>query len=304
MTYTRVNDFEQIVKLAEALVKEDGTAVQLNFTLQVAFDAELLKEPQLQDVSQWASDWQAIDRPERLYFSHGQYIGKDGVQYIVDELRNKPDSNRALISLISQKHLVGSGDAPIPSFMILQFSRVGETLYATAYFRALEVSKFFRINVEEIRQICECIRSEQRDIQVVHLTVHAFRAYFNPNINTLEVPPLDLLREVHILQILEDNPSELAGLIRDKKKHTTVIDSTAFSLIAGILADKRLSQKIPPHPNSPLIDRLLAEIIGKSQKLSNSRKSSSHHDDVQKDANALAELIGQLAEEFEKWKSA
>lgn len=304
MTYTYVTDFEQIVKFAETLVKESGRDVQLNFTLQVAFDATLLKEPQLQDVSQLASDWQAIDRPETLHFSHGQYIGEDGIQYIVDELRSKPDSNRALMSLISQEHLVGSGDTPIPSFMILQFSRVGETLYATAYFRALEVSKFFRINVEEIRLICERIRSDQRDIQLIHLTVHAFRAYFNRNINTLEVPRLDLLREVHLLKILESDPSELAGLIRDKKKHTTVINSNPFRLIAGLLADNKLSQKIPSHPNKPLIDRLLAEIIAKSQKLSDSRKSSSHHNDVQQDAEALAELIGQLAEECEKWKSA
>ena len=83
-----------------------------------------------------------------LHINHGSYIG-DGLEHIIDELKNKPSSNRALFSLISQKDISKSGDNPIPSFMIFQTCIDDNILYCSVYFRALEVSTFLRINTEE-----------------------------------------------------------------------------------------------------------------------------------------------------------
>ena len=55
--------------------------------------------------------------PPALYMSHGEYIHRhgDGIQYLIDQLVKKPTGNRAIISLIDMKDLIGSGDDPRPS---------------------------------------------------------------------------------------------------------------------------------------------------------------------------------------------
>ncbi|MET3855381.1 hypothetical protein [Rhizobium sp. OAE497] len=302
MKYSEINNFEEIINMASAVVQAEDGDVSMNFTIQVKFSTDLLRAPQLQDVSDLAMSWQAVKPPEELHFSHGQFIGENGIDYIITELENKPDSNRALMSLISQQHLLESGDNPIPSFMILQFSRSGDTLYATTYFRALEVSKFLRINIEEIRQVCERIRKIELDLKEVRLTIFAFRAYHNPSINTLQVPQLDRLGEARIVKKLEKAPWEFASLIKDKKKHSTVVTWHAFEALAKILEDKILSEDIPAHPNKARVISLLRKAIDQSQKLAEVRRKSSHHDDIQKLVAELATTLDKLVLEFEKWK--
>jgi thymidylate synthase len=97
-----------------------------------------------------AKDYQNPVKPPSLYINHGEYITSDGIVHIINELKLKQTSNRALLSLINQEDIIGSGDNPIPSFMVLQFSLEGEELYVTTYFRALEVANFLNVNLEEI----------------------------------------------------------------------------------------------------------------------------------------------------------
>lgn len=301
MAYKEVSNLEEIIAQACEAVKAEKTNASMNFMHQFRFNAELLKEPRLLDVEELANDWQSVSKPEHLYFSHGEYIGENGIPFITQELREKPDSNRAIISLISQQHILKSGDTPIPSFMLVQFSRIGKALYATVYFRALEVSKFLRINIEEIRQMCEKIRDSSRDITEVCLTIFAFRAYYNPGINTLMVPEIDRLSEVHLLKRLEKSPRDLAELIRDKNKHQTVVTWKSFEYLLNILEDSELNSDLKPHLNNKLLTSLLREIIKYSDQLSNLRKTASHHDDITELGSVLSKKLDELASEFEKW---
>ena len=72
-----------------------------------------------------------------------------------------------------------SRDHPIPSFLLFQVTVEDNILYATTYFRALEIAKFLKINVQEIKLnllkiIQEC---NLRHITKVRVTIHAFNAY-------------------------------------------------------------------------------------------------------------------------------
>ncbi|MEC0313654.1 hypothetical protein P8797_11505 [Bacillus subtilis] len=156
--YHEVEHFDQIIELAKAQANESHN-YKLNFNLPIKISATHLSEPHFPDVEDIARDYHQEEKPSRLYLSHGQYYkGPDGIKYIINELNNKSDGNRAVLSLINQADIVGSGDNPIPSFMVMQFSRENQKdLYVTTYFRALEVSKFLRINLEEFRLIFQLI---------------------------------------------------------------------------------------------------------------------------------------------------
>lgn len=102
-----------------------------------------------------AKEWQDITKPDHLHINHGEFIHKygDAYEFISQELIKKRDSNRAVISMINMKNIIDSGDEPIPSFMLLQFGFSNDNftkLFVTAYFRALEVSRFLPINLAEI----------------------------------------------------------------------------------------------------------------------------------------------------------
>ena len=113
---------------------------------------------------------------------------------MIKELKNKEDSNRAVISLIDSKKIIGTGDKPIPSFLILQFSfeNSKRKLICAAYYRALEVSRFLPINIAEICLIIDQLQSAFGGIEEFQLTIHAFLAKIIPNFNCLKVAEIDL----------------------------------------------------------------------------------------------------------------
>jgi hypothetical protein len=112
--FQRYDSFEDIATEGLRQVGQAGASALLNFMLQARFGATLLREPQLLDVAAKAELWQRHSTPPELYFSHGQYIREDGLLNLISELRQKTDSNRAVVSLISQNDIVGSGDRPLP----------------------------------------------------------------------------------------------------------------------------------------------------------------------------------------------
>jgi hypothetical protein len=150
-----------------------------------------------------AQKWQAAERPPDLFINHGEFIHKhgDGVGYIHDELRRKPDSNRACLCLINMKEFLESHDDPIPSFLVLQFGFPGgqfRRIVVGAYFRALEVRSFLPINLAEI---CERLRELKRDfphMDTFELHVLAFRAYSREAFHCLARAELDIAGPVAI----------------------------------------------------------------------------------------------------------
>ena len=296
--YKNITSFEEIIKLSKSEIVSDE--YKMNFNIKVEFDIDLI-ENSLNDVHDLAVDFQNPKCPDNLHMNHGEHIHKknDGIQNIIDELKNKKNSNRAIISLINQEDIVGSGDNPIPSFMILQFSiENNNTLYLTLYFRALEVSKFLRINIEEIRIIIENIKTEIVNIDKVFLNIIAFRAYVEEDINPLQRAELDLLISKKIFGILKKEPKELIKLLEEKKTSSTIIEYKSYQDIIEWMEDTDSADDIHKGIMKPIIKKLFKDIVEISIEIEDIRTKSSHsHDINSKQCNykdKLDELIKEL----------
>ncbi|KKI86325.1 hypothetical protein [Shouchella clausii] len=295
-----VENFEEIITLAKETVNQVQNGYRLNFTLKVQYDINIIKKPQLLDVAKEAEDWQNPQQPKHLHINHGKYITEKGVDYIIEELKRKSQSNRAVMSLINQGDIIDSGDNPIPSFMVLQFSIEGTELYITAYFRALEVSKFLRINIEEIRLIAKEIYDQIIGLTEVKLNVFAFRAYIKENQSSLKRQEIDLLKERHILRLMQDNPEKLIVLLKDKKEASTVIENKSLHHIYEILTDSDVNGTIHQCFKAKLIKHLLQRCLASSQELIDLRKKTSHSDRLEEANEAYLGLLGEFIGEVEK----
>lgn len=300
MEYKTITSLEEVSGLA---IKEiNGDDYRINFNLKVNFHKELITK-KMEDVYQDALDFQNSSLPASLYMNHGEFIHKfgDGIKNVVNQLKEKHASNRAIISLINQEDIMESKDNPIPSFMVLQFSIENhDQLYVTAYFRALEVSKFLRINTEEIRQIIEKIFLEHRSLEQVFLNIFAFRAYINSDINPLKKPKIDTFTQKNIFKYLkkEKNLSDFIGLLNEKKTSSTVIEYSSFEDILSWLEDEEFSDQIHSSLTKPIVISILKEIIFLSKSLKDLREKVSHSQELTDTQDKFKEKIENLISEI------
>lgn len=292
MDYKEIDSLEGIAKDASSDIT-DGNSVFNNY-LAYEFDVKLVTESKLADVSDAAKNWADDICPDSLHFNHGSYL-IGGMKHLTDELNNKPSSNRALLSLISQEDVSGSGDNPIPSFMIFQTSIEDEVLYCTTYFRALEISTFLRVNIEEIRQRLLSVYSSCPRFTKIRLVIFSFRAYHNSLMTPLKKPEFDLLSPIKIYTKLNSTPNKFGNLIREKSKDSTVV------YLDGLLALKEAVEECGGKLiNESLILQHINSSIEKGEELKNIRLLHSHHESIKQKADDLSSSLIKLAEEFDK----
>lgn len=301
MVYEEITDLEDVSK--KAVDKIGASEYLMNFDLKVSFKKSLVINSRISDVYNDAQDFQNFRCPNTLYMNHGEYIHKagDGIENVITQLKDKQASNRAIISLINQENILRSKDNPIPSFMILQFSiENNNELYVTTYFKALEVSKFLRINTEEIRQIIEKIMEKILNIRTVNLNIIAFRAYINSNINPMKKPRIDLLKERNFLKYLKSgaNLEDLINLLEEKKTSSTVIDYSSFDSIIGWLEDEDSSELINPSLKRTLVIQIFKEIVQILKNLKDLREKTSHNKEIDMKQIDYENKIGQLISEI------
>lgn len=299
--FQKIDDFEQIIAQAIAQAQEAPESYKLNFSLKVSFPVKMVFSAQLDDASSLATAFQEYDCPPSLYINHGSYITPQGIAHVVKELKEKHTSNRAIISLINQCDIIDSGDSPIPSFMVIQFSVENtEHLYVTAYFRALEVSRFLRVNIEEIRMLCKNIADELKHIATINLNIFAFRAYEKEGINTLEIPEIERMDSVRLLKRLEHTPSQFAGLLREKAKYSTVIDGHDLREIERIVTDVDIQKDFHEILRARAFTQQLGEAIKLTEELRQLRESASHYSQLEELFERYQEALEKLAKEFER----
>lgn len=292
LDYKEILNLEDIASDAASYIS-NGYSVFNNY-LAYEFDVQLITQSGLSDVTEDAKGWAADTCPDSLHFNHGSYL-KGGMKHLIDELKNKPSGNRALLSLISQEHISNSGDKPIPSFMVLQSSIDDNILYCTTYFRALEVSTFLRINIEEIRQRLCTVYSECQNFNKIRLVIFSFRAYHNSSMIPLKKPAFDLLTPYILFQKLDDSPKDLGNLIREKSKDSTVVYLEQLLHLKEALEDGRGNL-----PNVDLILKHLKDSLYNGEQLEKIRLLQSHHPVVKEKADKLSNSLIQLAKEFDK----
>ena len=293
--YTPFKNLEALANDAEAKLHQGKR--YLNYFLFAELSAASIREESLADVTDKAESWRAPTVPDNLIINHGVY-SCGGIEHIVDELKVKPSSNRALYSLINQKDIVGSGDKPIPSFMIFQCAIDSDAFYCTVYFRALEVANFFRINLEEIRlNICDILKKLPVSPQKVRLTVLAFSAYSKPDQIPLEKCELDMMSSMDISDMYEDEPLKIPALLERKAKETTVVDMSGLLAIKDWLAPKR-KPRWPDKLNVPSITAAVDSAILIADTLKSLRVSKSHDPHVDKISRDFVKAVEKIAKEF------
>lgn len=167
-----------------------------NLVIAGTFPMSQLDSPLMNDVKNQARIWQGA-HVEDTFFTHGEYMDRGGIpgkKYIVDELTKRHTSKRALVSLLGMSDIVGSGDRPIPSFLVAQFGfHENDTrrLHVGSYYRALEVANFLPVNLAEHCLLIEGLVPMFPQMQEFSLTILAFIAYSNPRSNNLRLHELD-----------------------------------------------------------------------------------------------------------------
>jgi hypothetical protein len=192
-----------------------------DFAKKFPFEDALKKSKILMEKT--PEDDDLINRQFSLY--HGDYIilqnnGSriNGYEHVINELKQKHTSRRALISLISTEHIVNSGDSPIPSYMLSQFQISNDTLYVTEYFRAMEVQNFYPINLGETYLFVNNLIHSLPNIKKIMLLYHIFEAYISnypvlclyiplmdrPNADLEIIPAIKAKDSVKLIELLED----------------------------------------------------------------------------------------------------
>lgn len=297
-TYPQYANLEAFAKAARALAGSQARVI--NLFIGGEFSAESLHKHPLSDVTEKAKLWQAPEVPKELFINHGRYIGQSGIQHIIDELKRKASSQRALYSLINQEVVIGSGDSPIPSFMIFQCGLNEGILYCTSYFRALEVTDFLRINLEEMRLNLVKILDQFVDVKKIRLSVFAFSAYNNPGQAPLERSELDLMDRLAIDDAYKNNRGSIARLLDDKAAQTTVVDLRGLESIREWLSADRKTNWPKDLTNIPAIVYEVDQAINLGKNLARLRQSNSHHPVILQAADDFVSSIRRIAEEFRK----
>lgn len=267
----------RLYELHTNAAKEFETGPKFNWSLEFKCDAQDLSKLVMTDVREEAEVWRSEAVPADFYFTHAQFY-TDGVKHIIKELKDKPTSNRALYSLISQDHIREKGDNPIPSFMVLQCQIDDDVLYCTGYFRALEVSQFLKINLEEIRQTLVEIHNGVPRFSQVHLTVFAFRAYIEKNRLPLRRPKLETLQDEELLMLLMDTTAVrvLDSMLRELREAVTTVSTTKLESLKRILSYNKPHIKIPKELKRPLFNQKLDAAIAATTALAELRQKGSH----------------------------
>lgn len=235
-----------------------------------------LQKVRMVDVSEEAAQWRSADPAEDMYFTHREYYG-DGLTNIIAELKRKSTSNRALYSLLAQKDINDSGDHPIPSFLTFQCTIEKEVLYCTASFRALEVSHFLKVNLEEIRLNLVDICNAFPALEKVRLHIFAFHAYSRPAaVAALRRPKIEVVPEGRLLRLMQlGDVRELDGLLAGLAASTTVVSPRSLKALLGNLQmpDGGLHPDILSRRR--LLESQLKDAIDACNELAESRKAAS-----------------------------
>lgn len=256
-----------------------------------------LEKVSIIDVHDEAAQWRQRDPAHDMYFSHGQYY-KDGIQHIIEELKLKPTSNRALYSLLSQDDISESGDDPIPSFLTFQCSIEGNILYCTASFRALEVSRFLKVNLEEIRQnlveICKALPA----VETVRVHIFAFHAYVRSVATTaLRRPEIDVTTEAQLLRLMQKGEVRtLDTLLGGFERSTTAVSSKSLESLLGILTMPDADLDASVQSKRGLLEPQLRRAIEACRELAASRKGASRGVNTTAKTDAFHAAVKQLRE--------
>lgn len=178
---------------------------------------------------------QGEDKDSPLYFSHGQFFNPEdrkGIDYIIKELSQKNTSSRAVISTVNTYNILNiKSDGILPSLMSVQFSKDDAgIMYVNMSLRALEVSRFLKINICEVLYLLNKVK-EKICFEKVHISIHAFRVQIIDDFSCFLKSKIDInYSSARLMKMLNGKKyKEVVALLEDKKSHNeTIINITGI----------------------------------------------------------------------------
>lgn len=170
-----------------------------------------------------ATEWQAAELPDDLYFNHGSYFkvgGKIGIDYVAEALKQKPTSNRIVLPTYNMEKVNQSLDDKdyLPSLVSIQFGKNGETLLVHMHLRALEATRFLKINICEIEYLLSELKKKAVEFQNVNIIISAFRVQKKEKFNCFLKAEIDALKFAKLsLLVYSQKFEELVRLFKEKK---------------------------------------------------------------------------------------
>ncbi len=190
-----------------------------------------------------------------LFFNHGMHFVTEkhgsGLEFLIRELTEKKTSSRAILSTVNTPQIAQvPSDGLLPSMMTLQFGfdREQTTLFVTMNLRALESSRFLKINACEILYLAGKIR-ERLPFQRISVSLHAFRVQRKEQFGCFLRAGLDTDKEMNSLSVklsafvynpskkrIQNTVNELVALLEDKQKRTETVIETGglYGLLQAI----------------------------------------------------------------------
>ena len=290
-TYVETDSFDKIIEIINDEISENKK--HLNFTsyFELPKSSLVINNSESENI---AKKWMSFQRPDDLVFNHGEYITEDGFEHIINEIKAKPGSNRAIYSLLNHNDICNKGDHPIPSFLLFQVTVKDNILYATSYFRALEVGNFLKINIQEIKfNLIKIIKDCSLDPSKIRVTIHAFNAYKNIEQKIPQRFKIDRINDAVLFQnvCLKDNHAELVRLIIEKQGSDTYISTHWVQKILDTLNyNKKMIEESKLKDNIPSLKLKFESLLSTYNDLIALRKRVSHSteiDDLNQQANDL-----------------
>ncbi|MDC4578946.1 hypothetical protein NQ820_04780 [Acinetobacter baumannii] len=294
--YKEVSSFEEIKESVDSEIINGRK--NLNFIKGFEFNKSILSIDGGED-ERIAKEWMSFEKPENLIFNHGQYITEAGFNHIIEEINGKPNSNRALYSLLNYDEICNKGDHPIPSFLVFQVTIEGNILYATAFFRALEIEIFLPVNLQEIKLNLQKIFSKcnLNYVNTIKFALYAFNAYKKPSQKIPSILGIDQLDPIDLMgMVIDENAhAQLRFLISEKIGIETYVSTEWVETFIKILTKQFL--KIPQSnikDNIKPLSQKLESLLGLYNRLREFRAKNSHSEEIDQlyiQANDLIEEI-------------
>jgi hypothetical protein len=267
-----------------------------NWLITEEFETASLKDMTIVEERDRAAQWRSAHRPADMYFTHGEYGAS--VSHIVQELKRKETSHRALYSLLNKKVIEGSGDDPIPSFLTLQCQLDGVRLHCTCTFRALEVAVFFKVNLEEIRQTLVELYDAFPEVKRVSLGIFAFRAYLAPDSRPLLKPKMDSMHSDELLVLLmgAQGPADrqLDTLLAELENPSTVVIPDGLETLQRLLQNAAVKFDQTIASRSPQLVNELPSAIEAAGRLASLRHKASSGDALKEAWDRYKKSLGKL----------
>lgn len=207
INYFKGKELKSIYKEILKGTKEYGIINNFNMNLNTDLSSFIESvEIIFKDSIDIAQSWQLKESPNTLYYNHGEYMHtkeNNSIDYVIDELKRKATSSRAIIPLLRLEDVLKGGDSFLPSLDSIQFGFTNEErneLCITIYMRALEVKNFLPVNICEVYLMVKQIQHEIRSIKKININIFAFRAQYKEKFGCFKKADIDMLKSYDIMK--------------------------------------------------------------------------------------------------------